>query len=140
MSAETSTDIELYTGQTPYFKLVPHIDTPEQNMSDELLMEVPLHPDLSESVVIITEPDSQCFPNCPIVMHGISEIMDEPDKAVIQSLVRWVEGVHEKCNVGPQVSRRPRFFIIGAEIEEVTCGSQLSKNHPKHRTSRMIIE
>ncbi len=140
MSAEASTDIELYTGQTPYFKLVPHVDTPEQKIFDERPMEVPLHPDLSESTVHITKPDSQCFPNCPIIMHGISEIMDEPDKAVVRSLVRWVEGVHEKCNVGPQVSRRPRFFIIGAEIEEVTCGSQLSKNHPKQRTSRTIVD
>ncbi len=138
MSAEISTDIELHTGQTPYFKLVPHVDTPDQEPSSSPLPEVPLHPDLTESVVHITKPDSHCFPDCPIIKHGISEIMDEPNKEVVKSIARWIEGVHDECKVGPQTSRRPRFFIIGAEIEEVTCGSQLSMYHKKISTNRIL--
>lgn len=136
MSAETSTSVELYKGPAPYLRMLPQEVITEQPPADYEIIDIPLHPELSESAVHIRNPDSKCFPDCPIIMHGISEIMDEPDLAVVQSIVNWVKGVNEKCYEGPQTTRRPRFFIVGAEIKEVTCGSQLSGHHKDLRTKR----
>lgn len=124
MSEERYNNIELNGEKGPNYVDVRHI-------------EVPLHPDLDESVVQITEPESKCYPECPIIKLGISKIMVETDKAVVQSLVRWVENIHDACNVGPRVTQKPRFIIFGAKIVEITCGSQLSENHLKQRTARI---
>lgn len=135
MSAEFSTDIELYHGTPAILRAMPDANVIDQ-LTNESRIEVPLHPELIESTVHITRADSECFPDCPIIKHGLTEIMNEPNKAVIKSIIEWVNGVHEKCSAGPQRSIKPRFFIVGAEVEEVSCGSVLSRHHPKQRTSR----
>ena len=136
MSAEISHEIELYTGPPLNVDALRYANIPEESSDDTIPIEIPLHPDVPESVTLITQPEGKCFPDCPIIKHGISEIMDESDKAVVQSLVRWINNVHDACSAGPQKTTRPRFFIVGTEIEEITCGSHLSKHHPKQRTSR----
>lgn len=147
MSAEISTpstQIELYVNQPPYLRILPLVETPEEIPAlapDDTITEFSLYPEVSETTVqIITKSADECVPDCPIIKHGLSEIMSETDQTVIKSLTELIKNIHKECKVGPQKSNKPRFFVVGPEIEEITCGSALSKHHPKQRTSRTTIK
>jgi hypothetical protein len=136
-----SAEIELYQPtQFPHLWPAPvEVESTSEVIAlipDEV--QIPVHPDVNLKV-IVSSPDSECMKKCPIVQHGLSEIMNEPSEAVVKSLVRWVKGVNDNCNAGPQKNIRPRFFIVGSEIEVITCGSMLAKNHPRFNKSKTAL-